>query len=83
MLSNLGTRVYVQLRQEWKNQSLTGLCGNLDGNINNEFKLQGSDLIAQSIAQFGNSYKVDHSCTDTDMPDGLDKCEVCNCGKDY
>lgn len=47
------------------------------------FKLQGSDLIAQSIAQFGNSYKVDHSCTDTDMPDGLDKCEVCNCGKDY
>ncbi|XP_056095225.1 mucin-2-like [Rhinichthys klamathensis goyatoka] len=56
------TSVMIQLHPKLKGK-VCGLCGNFDGNANNDFmKLNGE--VVTDPEEFGNSWKVDASCPD-------------------
>ncbi|XP_077066438.1 mucin-5AC-like [Siphateles boraxobius] len=56
------TSVMIQLHPKLKGK-VCGLCGNFDGNANNDFmKLNGEEVTDPE--EFGNSWKVDTKCPD-------------------
>ena len=54
--------VLVKVRKSYKGK-LSGLCGNFNGQRNDEFKTP-NNLLVQSTLKFGNSWKTDDSCPD-------------------
>ncbi|XP_017261520.1 von Willebrand factor isoform X1 [Kryptolebias marmoratus] len=57
-----GTRILVHISASYKG-SVCGLCGNFDGNINNDLMSSNNQLEVES-SHFGNSWKVIPSCAD-------------------
>ncbi|XP_075998087.1 von Willebrand factor [Genypterus blacodes] len=62
-----GTRLLVDISAKYRGQ-VCGLCGNFDGNVNNDLMSSNNQLEVDSI-HFGNSWKVKPSCADvTEIP---------------
>ncbi|XP_006633894.3 von Willebrand factor [Lepisosteus oculatus] len=57
-----GTRIIVQLKGHYR-EKVCGLCGNFDGNQNNDL-LSSNNQLEVEPADFGNSWKVQPSCAD-------------------
>uniref|UniRef100_A0A8C9SUE5 von Willebrand factor n=1 Tax=Scleropages formosus TaxID=113540 RepID=A0A8C9SUE5_SCLFO len=57
-----GTRLIVQLKGHYK-ERVCGLCGNFDGNQNNDL-IGSNNQLEVDAADFGNSWKVNPSCAD-------------------
>ncbi|XP_071393775.1 von Willebrand factor [Centroberyx affinis] len=57
-----GTRLLVHISSEYRGR-VCGLCGNFDGNVNNDLMSSNNQLEVDS-AHFGNSWKVKPSCAD-------------------
>ncbi|XP_051548147.1 mucin-2-like [Myxocyprinus asiaticus] len=65
------TSLMLQLHPSLKSK-VCGLCGNFDGNANNDFMKHDGQEVTDAVI-FGNSWKVNPSCPDvTDM---LDPCK--------
>ena len=65
--------------QMYHNQDLQGLCGNFNGNTNDDTS-RTAGAIATNDQDYGNLWKVDPSCSDIqiDQFDYItDPCEVC------
>ncbi|XP_076144091.1 mucin-5AC-like [Alosa pseudoharengus] len=56
------TSLFLKLSPEFKGHAC-GLCGNYDGNANNDFGTRNQGQAIQSL-EFGNSWKVSPSCPD-------------------
>ncbi|KAB5559480.1 hypothetical protein PHYPO_G00029630 [Pangasianodon hypophthalmus] len=54
------TTIYIVLSPEF-NGNVCGLCGNFDGNANNDFTTRSQEVVIDPI-KFGNSWKVSPSC---------------------
>uniref|UniRef100_A0A4W3IFQ5 von Willebrand factor n=1 Tax=Callorhinchus milii TaxID=7868 RepID=A0A4W3IFQ5_CALMI len=63
ILWDMGTRVSVQINGQYKDK-VCGLCGNFDGNENNDLVGSGNQLEIESI-DFGNSWTVNYMCANT------------------
>ncbi|XP_034032461.1 von Willebrand factor [Thalassophryne amazonica] len=62
-----GTHLLVHISAKYR-ERLCGLCGNFDGNVNNDMMSSNKQLEVDS-AHFGNSWKVKPSCADvTEVP---------------
>ncbi|XP_068596007.1 von Willebrand factor [Brachionichthys hirsutus] len=62
-----GSRVVVHLSATYRGR-VCGLCGNFDGNVNNDLMSSNNQLEVDSL-HFGNSWKVIPSCADvTEAP---------------
>lgn len=62
-----GTRLLVHISASYRGR-LCGLCGNFDGNVNNDMMSSNNQLEVDS-SHFGNSWKVVPSCADvTQVP---------------
>ncbi|KAM8861778.1 von Willebrand factor [Synchiropus picturatus] len=62
-----GTNVVVHISASYRGR-VCGLCGNFDGNINNDLVSSNNQLEVDS-SHFGNSWKVNPSCADvTEIP---------------
>ncbi|NP_001265809.1 von Willebrand factor precursor [Oryzias latipes] len=62
-----GTRLLVHISAAYRGR-VCGLCGNFDGNVNNDFMSSNNQLEVDS-SHFGNSWKVIPSCADvTQIP---------------
>ncbi|XP_043915137.1 mucin-2-like [Protopterus annectens] len=59
------TSMFIKLNPSFKGE-VCGLCGNYDGNANNDFTTRGQS-IAVDVQEFGNSWKVSPSCPDADI----------------
>ncbi|KAJ8252215.1 hypothetical protein COCON_G00215270 [Conger conger] len=59
------TSMFIKLSQKFKGR-VCGLCGNYDGNTNNDFTTRSQSLVANAL-EFGNSWKVAPSCPDADF----------------
>ncbi|XP_068168133.1 von Willebrand factor [Antennarius striatus] len=57
-----GTRVVVHISAKYRGR-VCGLCGNFDGNVNNDLMSSNNQLEVDS-SHFGNSWKVIPSCAD-------------------
>ncbi|MBN3295673.1 VWF factor, partial [Amia calva] len=57
-----GTRVIVKVKGHYK-EKVCGLCGNFDGNQNNDL-LSSNNQLEVEPADFGNSWKVNPGCAD-------------------
>ncbi|XP_061679970.1 von Willebrand factor isoform X2 [Syngnathoides biaculeatus] len=57
-----GTHLLIHLSAEYKSR-VCGLCGNFDGNVNNDLVSSNNQLEVDSL-HFGNSWKVAPSCPD-------------------
>ncbi|KAM4723118.1 mucin-2-like [Rhinophrynus dorsalis] len=64
------TSIFIKLSQDFKG-NISGLCGNYDGNANNDFTTR-SQAIVENVMEFGNSWKLTSSC-----PDVLDTKDPC------
>uniref|UniRef100_UPI00398F30FB von Willebrand factor n=1 Tax=Pristiophorus japonicus TaxID=55135 RepID=UPI00398F30FB len=62
ILWDKGSRISVQLHGQYKG-NVCGLCGNFDGNENNDLLGSGNQLEIEPI-DFGNSWTVKHLCAD-------------------
>ncbi|XP_072418254.1 von Willebrand factor [Chiloscyllium punctatum] len=62
ILWDKGIRISVQLQGQYKGK-VCGLCGNFDGNANNDLVGSGNQLEIKPI-DFGNSWTVKHLCAD-------------------
>ncbi|XP_061139991.1 von Willebrand factor [Syngnathus typhle] len=61
------THLLVHISAEYRNR-VCGLCGNFDGNVNNDLVSSNNQLELDSL-HFGNSWKVAPSCADvTQVP---------------
>ncbi|XP_031424512.1 mucin-5AC [Clupea harengus] len=56
------TSLFIKLSPEFKGD-VCGLCGNYDGNANNDFVTRNQGQAIKSL-EFGNSWKVSPSCPD-------------------
>ncbi|XP_076142699.1 mucin-5AC-like [Alosa pseudoharengus] len=56
------TSLFLKLSPDFKSH-VCGLCGNYDGNANNDFGTRNQGQAIQSL-EFGNSWKVSPSCPD-------------------
>ncbi|XP_064423157.1 mucin-5AC-like [Latimeria chalumnae] len=56
------TSMFIKLSPHFKGV-VCGLCGNYDGNGNNDFTTRGQTVVVNS-QEFGNSWKVSPSCPD-------------------
>ncbi|ROL54622.1 Mucin-5B [Anabarilius grahami] len=56
------TSVMIQLHHKLKGK-VCGLCGNFDGNANNDFMKHSGEVVTDS-EEFGNSWKVKSDCPD-------------------
>ncbi|XP_032405476.1 mucin-2-like [Xiphophorus hellerii] len=65
------TYFVIQLESQFMGQ-VCGLCGNFDGNGENDFTTR-SGLVVSSPLEFANSWKGDSSCSDVDKL--IDACE--------
>ncbi|XP_041726510.1 von Willebrand factor-like [Coregonus clupeaformis] len=64
---DLGTRLLVHISSQYR-EHVCGLCGNYDGNVNNDLLSSNNQLEVDST-HFGNSWKVKPSCADaTKLP---------------
>uniref|UniRef100_A0A8C7KH73 von Willebrand factor n=1 Tax=Oncorhynchus kisutch TaxID=8019 RepID=A0A8C7KH73_ONCKI len=64
---DLGTRLLVHISSQYR-ERVCGLCGNYDGNMNNDLLSSNNQLEVDST-HFGNSWKVKPSCADaTKLP---------------
>ncbi|MCJ8738057.1 hypothetical protein PDJAM_G00031110 [Pangasius djambal] len=54
------TTIYIVLSPVF-NGNVCGLCGNFDGNANNDFTTRSQEVVIDSV-KFGNSWKVSPSC---------------------
>ncbi|KAL0968924.1 hypothetical protein UPYG_G00273790, partial [Umbra pygmaea] len=63
---DLGTRLQVHISSYYRDR-VCGLCGNYDGNLNNDLVSSNNQLEVGS-AHFGNSWKVKPSCADATQP---------------
>ncbi|XP_061630178.1 von Willebrand factor isoform X1 [Phyllopteryx taeniolatus] len=59
---DMGTQLLVHLSAEYRSR-VCGLCGNFDGNVNNDLVSSNNQLEVDSL-HFGNSWKVAPSCAD-------------------
>ncbi|XP_029010472.1 LOW QUALITY PROTEIN: von Willebrand factor [Betta splendens] len=57
-----GTRLLVHISATYKGR-VCGLCGNFDGNVNNDL-ISSNNQLEVDAAHFGNSWKVAPSCAD-------------------
>ncbi|XP_072324712.1 LOW QUALITY PROTEIN: SCO-spondin [Scyliorhinus torazame] len=55
-----GTRVYVQLESQHRGR-VRGLCGNFDGDTENDFTTR-QGIVEATSDRFGNSWRVSQSC---------------------
>jgi len=56
--------------------NVQGLCGNYDGNYDNDFRDVASGQIAANAREYGNLWKTSPSCPDPDVPVDYDPCSV-------
>ncbi|XP_076880262.1 mucin-5B-like [Brachyhypopomus gauderio] len=56
------TSIFIKLSPEYKGD-VCGLCGNYDGNANNDFTLRNQGVVNNAL-DFGNSWKESTSCPD-------------------
>uniref|UniRef100_A0A4W6D782 von Willebrand factor n=1 Tax=Lates calcarifer TaxID=8187 RepID=A0A4W6D782_LATCA len=61
-----GTRLLVHISASYRGR-VCGLCGNFDGNVNNDLVSSNNQLEVDS-SHFGNSWKVVPSCADIPAP---------------
>ncbi|XP_053545253.1 mucin-5AC [Bombina bombina] len=66
------TSIFIKVSSEYKGK-LCGLCGNYDGNRNNDFTTRGNAVVA-SADEFGNSWKMSTNCPDA--KDTKDPCII-------
>ncbi|XP_033639813.1 SCO-spondin-like [Asterias rubens] len=69
-----GTRVYVEVQPHFGGQ-LSGLCGNFDGNQENDFTAW-SGAVEQSADNFANTWKVSVGCPELYHEDVVHPCTV-------
>uniref|UniRef100_M3ZNL1 von Willebrand factor n=1 Tax=Xiphophorus maculatus TaxID=8083 RepID=M3ZNL1_XIPMA len=63
-----GTRLLVHISASYRKGRVCGLCGNFDGNVNNDL-MSSNNQMEVDASHFGNSWKVIPSCADvTEMP---------------
>ncbi|KAG2462468.1 MUC5B protein, partial [Polypterus senegalus] len=60
------TSVHIKLSPLFKG-NVCGLCGNFDGNANNDFTTSSQSVVVKAL-EFGNSWKVSPSCPDAKVP---------------
>nr|XP_021532639.1 mucin-5AC [Aotus nancymaae] len=60
------TSVFISLSPEFKGR-VCGLCGNFDGNANNDFTTRSRSVVGDAL-EFGNSWKLSPSCPDAMVP---------------
>uniref|UniRef100_A0A8C4T9V2 Mucin-5AC n=1 Tax=Erpetoichthys calabaricus TaxID=27687 RepID=A0A8C4T9V2_ERPCA len=60
------TSVHIKLSPLFKG-NVCGLCGNFDGNANNDFTTSSQSVVVNAL-EFGNSWKVSPSCPDAKLP---------------
>ncbi|KAI7813798.1 putative mucin-5B-like [Triplophysa rosa] len=56
------TSMFIKLSPKYKG-AVCGLCGNYDGNTNNDFMLRSQEVVVKPL-DFGNSWKESSSCPD-------------------
>ncbi|XP_053305740.1 mucin-5B-like [Spea bombifrons] len=56
------TSIFIKVTKTFKGR-LCGLCGNFDGNGNNDFTTRGNAVVG-NIEEFGNSWKLNTACPD-------------------
>ncbi|KPP56440.1 hypothetical protein Z043_125939, partial [Scleropages formosus] len=56
------TSMFIKLSPTFKGQ-VCGLCGNYDGNENNDFTTRSQAVVVDAV-EFGNSWKVSPTCPD-------------------
>ncbi|XP_053094270.1 mucin-5AC-like [Pangasianodon hypophthalmus] len=56
------TSIFIKLSPNFKGE-VCGLCGNYDGNTNNDFTLRNQGVVNNAL-DFGNSWKESSSCPD-------------------
>ncbi|CAL8374175.1 unnamed protein product [Arctogadus glacialis] len=61
-----GTHLLVHISAQYRGQ-VCGLCGNFDGNVNNDL-VSSNNQLEVGFAHFGNSWKVKPSCADVTEP---------------
>ncbi|XP_076880264.1 mucin-2-like [Brachyhypopomus gauderio] len=54
------TSIYIKLSPDF-NGNVCGLCGNYDGNANNDFTTRSQEVVVDAV-RFGNSWKVSPTC---------------------
>lgn len=70
----VGTRVYIYLSDRWQGL-VKGLCGNFDGNSQNEYESSQGGVVLQT--EFTNSWRKESSCPVTTAEDNiLEACGV-------
>nr|XP_035119721.2 mucin-5AC [Callithrix jacchus] len=60
------TSIFISLSPEFKGR-VCGLCGNFDGNANNDFTTRSRSVVGDAL-EFGNSWKLSPSCPDATVP---------------
>ncbi|XP_072277618.1 mucin-5B-like [Pyxicephalus adspersus] len=60
------TSIFIKLSKEFEGK-VCGLCGNYDGNGNNDFTTRSQSVVGD-VAEFGNSWKIAQSCPDARVP---------------
>ncbi|XP_037587081.1 mucin-5AC [Cebus imitator] len=60
------TSIFISLSPEFKGR-VCGLCGNFDGNANNDFTTRSRSVVGDAL-EFGNSWKLSPSCPDAAVP---------------
>ncbi|XP_077978948.1 SCO-spondin-like [Glandiceps talaboti] len=68
------TRVYIKLTPNYTGK-LIGLCGDYDGNRDNDFKAR-SGIVEKVSDNFGNSWKLSDACADVDNEEQVHPCEA-------
>ncbi|XP_069595001.1 mucin-5AC-like [Ranitomeya imitator] len=57
--------IYMKLASHFQGK-VCGLCGNYDGNANNDFTTR-SQSVVENLMEFGNSWKTSPTCPNTDV----------------
>ncbi|XP_078061134.1 SCO-spondin-like [Mustelus asterias] len=69
-----GTRVYIQLEAQYQGR-VRGLCGNFDGDAENDFTTR-QGIVEATSDRFGNSWRISQSCPEVDNKDTPHPCSV-------
>lgn len=67
--------MYVSVEPKYEG-ALSGLCGNFDGNQENDFQARNG-MFEQLADNFANSWKISTGCSDILLEDIQHPCEVC------